>query len=693
LNYLDFELEIGAGRGRVYPVFVIHSPGGEAHEFIQFPFDEQQLENQLQALQDALLRSGGKRRKIVSPEEQTIQNFGRALFDALFIGGVQICYVVSQREAFYQGKGLRIKLRIQSPELASLPWEFLYDKRQDAYICLSSNTPIVRYLELSQPSQPLTVTPPLSILGMIANPKDLPQLDIEHEKYRIEKSTEMLRNKGLVNLTWLPGRTWQHLQRAMRNGTWHIFHFIGHGGFDTQADEGLISLEDDEGNARNLTATELRRLLADHRSLRLLVLNSCDGARGSKHDIFSSTAAILLQHSVSAVLAMQYEITDEAAIELSRVFYEALAEGLPVDEAVAEARKAISVETRNTLEWGTPVLYMRSPDGVLFDIPRMKDHHSTNTAIITPTYSPPPIDEQISEWMQIKASNSISTKRTYKSLITNFREVLYKHNLDLNSEDGVAISAIIQEWAGQAVRVTAILPKTYNLRISIIRGFYKFALRQHWMNTNPIEMVEMREDHTFYAAEPLKVEKVKNALDLIPRSTREGKRDYALLCILLTTGGHREEIANLRYGHIAKTENSIAITTWQKGGREMRHMLKKHTAQALLDYLTTVYSSNQWSPDAPIWLSFARNGSRGKAISNQTVSNICRKWLGTPKVEVTNRTYEAIKKEYGDKGIENIENLLGINAVDSIEDKLNSFFSSFEQAKAAWQKQSSSATE
>src|SRR5207253_631363 len=131
--------------------------------------------------------------------------------------------------------------------------------------------------ELSQPPQPLTVIPPLSILGMIANPKDLPQLDIEREKYRVEKSIEMMRNNGQVKLTWLPGRTWQHLQRAMRNGTWHIFHFIGHGGFDILADEGLISLEDDEGNARNLSATELRRLLADHRSLRLLVLNSCDG--------------------------------------------------------------------------------------------------------------------------------------------------------------------------------------------------------------------------------------------------------------------------------------------------------------------------------------------------------------------------------------------------------------------------------
>lgn len=39
-----------------------------------------------------------------------------------------------------------------------------------------------------------------------------------------------------------------------------------------------------------------------------------------------------------------------------------------MDAAVAEARIAVSVAMTNTIEWGTPVLYMRSPDGVLFDI-------------------------------------------------------------------------------------------------------------------------------------------------------------------------------------------------------------------------------------------------------------------------------------------------------------------------------------
>jgi hypothetical protein len=367
-EYLDFELEIGPGRGRQYPVAVIRSPAGEARGTMQFPFGELALQNRLQALQIALLRSGGKRRQRPLQEEQTVQDFGQTLFDALLAGEVRSRYDVSQERAAGQSKGLRLKLRIQAPELAALPWEFIYDSRQAEYVCLSRNTPVVRYLELPQPIQPLSVTAPLRIFGMIASPRDLPALDVESERQRVERAIQDLRGRSLVDLEWLPGQTWRDLQRAMRGGPWHIFHFIGHGGFDPNTDEGLIVLLDDDGLRFDLRATELGRLLANHGCLRLVLLNSCEGARGSKRDIFSSTAAILVRRGIPAVLAMQYEITDQAAIEFARAFYESLADGLPVDAAVAEARVAVSVAVTNTMEWGTPVLNMRAPDGRIFDV-------------------------------------------------------------------------------------------------------------------------------------------------------------------------------------------------------------------------------------------------------------------------------------------------------------------------------------
>ncbi|MBN2394269.1 MAG: SUMF1/EgtB/PvdO family nonheme iron enzyme, partial [Anaerolineae bacterium] len=354
--------------GPEYPVTVLRSPAGEARERAEFPFGELELENRLQALQIALLRTGSVLRQVLTPEEQAVQAFGCALFEMLLCGEVRSRYDVSLREAAAQGKGLRIKLRVLPPELAVLPWEFIYDPRNAEYVCLSRNTPLVRYLELPQSVQPLRTELPLRILGMAVSPEGLPPLDIAQEKQRVETALEGLRATGLVTLNWLEGQTWRDLQRGMRHGPWHFFHFIGHGGFSRTMDEGFVALADESGEAHHLSATQLGRLLADHRDLRLALLNACEGARGSTQDIFSATAAILIRRGLPAVLAMQYPITDRAAIEFSRTFYEALADGLAVDTATTEARQAISYVAPHSVEWGIPVLYMRATDGVLFDV-------------------------------------------------------------------------------------------------------------------------------------------------------------------------------------------------------------------------------------------------------------------------------------------------------------------------------------
>jgi hypothetical protein len=217
MEYLDFELEIGAGRGRSYPVAVLRSPGGEADATMHFPFTRPELATHLATLETALLRSAQARparRKFVPLHEQPVQAFGRALFDALLVGEVRSRYDVARAEAARQQKGLRLKLRIDPPELATLPWEYLYDARQGEYLCLSHNTPLVRYLEVGQPVQALAVAPPLRVLGLVVSPADpeLDQLDVAHEQQRVAAALEPLMRRGLVELTWLPGRTHRDLQ-------------------------------------------------------------------------------------------------------------------------------------------------------------------------------------------------------------------------------------------------------------------------------------------------------------------------------------------------------------------------------------------------------------------------------------------------------------------------------------------------
>jgi formylglycine-generating enzyme required for sulfatase activity len=391
MDYLDFAIEVHTQSDSHYSV-AVRSPAGEARTTAPFPFTDAALESHLLKLENAILRSAGRRRKAPTPEEEAVQSFGRDLFGFLLRDELLSRFRACQQLAHDQQKGVRIKLSVTPPALAGLPWEFLYDPARRDYLCLDANTPLVRYPELPLTIQPLPVTPPLRILGLCVDASDLTRLDVTEEKARMASAVETLQAQGLVELTWLDGQTADDLQRAMRRGPWHILHFIGHGSFDQGREEGLIHLADATGKAAPLYATQLARLLARQRhDLRLVLLNACEGARGGRLDLFAGTAATLVGSGIPAVLAMQYEITDDAAIAFARTFYEALADNLPVDTAVADARNAMTLRNRFSLEWGTPVLYLRAPDGRLFDLAAT----ATATPAKTPAPTqpdPPPVD-------------------------------------------------------------------------------------------------------------------------------------------------------------------------------------------------------------------------------------------------------------------------------------------------------------
>lgn len=242
----------------------------------------------------------------------------------------------------------------------------MYDAGEDDYVCLS--TPLIRYPPVLEPQRPLQVTPPLRVLGMVARPGDQQTLAVADEQRRLRQALTELERAGRVELGWVAGQTWRELRDAMRHGPWHIFHFIGHGGFDAAAGEGTLALADDGGRTYALHAGGLAMLLRGHPSLRLVLLNACDTGQASALDPFSSVAGALMRRGIPAVLAMQFEITDPAAIEFSRTFYEMVAAQLPVDVAVTQARQAVQLALPGTLEWGTPVLYLRSPAGYVFDL-------------------------------------------------------------------------------------------------------------------------------------------------------------------------------------------------------------------------------------------------------------------------------------------------------------------------------------
>jgi len=311
---------------------------------------------------------------------EAARELGGSLFEALFTGAVRDCYTRSVDQVMRdEGSGLRLRLRLQDvPELADLPWEFLRDAGQGRFLAQSAQTPLVRYMEMAQGVRPFATALPLRILVMISAPVDVPALDLARERTRLEEALEPLRKRNKVEVTWLEDATLLALMRQLRNETYHIFQFVGHGAFDPKQEVGLLILEGEGERAVPVEADKIGAFLRDHASLRLAVLNSCEGARNSRTDPFAGVATNLVRLGIPAVVAMQFEISDEAAITFSSEFYAALVDGLPVDAAVAEARKAMYATS--DVEWATPVLYMRSSNGVLFQLEGKRDSTAERAA-------------------------------------------------------------------------------------------------------------------------------------------------------------------------------------------------------------------------------------------------------------------------------------------------------------------------
>ena len=293
-------------------------------------------------------------------------------------GDVAGRYRASVALAAERGQGLRVVLRVDNPALAGLPWEAMYDGTAGAYVCRRDQ--LVRYIPVALAAPPLTVQPPLRILGVVSSPRGFAPLDVEREQEKLARALARPRSEGLVDVRWAPEATWATLQDLLLGGEWHAVHFIGHGDFDIERDEGVLALTRDDGRADLVEAARLVDLLHEARPMpRLVVLNSCSGAAARVNDLFAGTAAALVRGGVSAVAAMQYPISDAAAVAFARGFYTAIAYGRGVDDATSSGRVAILGTRAQTLEWVTPVMYLRGRDSRLFIMPPPSPGHTAAT--------------------------------------------------------------------------------------------------------------------------------------------------------------------------------------------------------------------------------------------------------------------------------------------------------------------------
>lgn len=371
MEYRNFDINFLADSNPDQFIVSVRGPGGEGNLTFKLPFNTTELENHVLRLSQLISRSGVRKIQLQPRRQRIPQEIGEQLYKALFRGDVLTAYTNSLSK-LSEDEGLRIVLRHKdTPFLSNVPWEFLHNGRN--FLSLDYTTPIVRYADMPE-GEPLTQTVyPLRILVTISNP--FGDLDTETEKQKVEKALHDLIADQKVYIDYTPDGTLTGLRKSLESSerlgnSFHIWHFIGHGVFHERDKEGYLAFEKSKsGGERKVSADELNNIFVNYkRKLRLIVLNSCEGARGDQYDPFASIAMSLVALSGPSVIGMQFEFTDGAAAIFSEKFYESIAEEQRIETAITAARQAIHSSDEYSFEWATPVLYTRSHTGRLFEI-------------------------------------------------------------------------------------------------------------------------------------------------------------------------------------------------------------------------------------------------------------------------------------------------------------------------------------
>lgn len=380
MDYNDFTLRLRDLEDGQFQVEVLHSPVGEMNQPTVVAYEPARLTRWLNKLEF---------KGIQQPE---LIALGEALAD-LLLPNEPRQMLLRSLAALPDGSGLRLRLVINEPELANLPWEYVYlyptsageaiEKNLDGFLVLDPRLSIVRHEALDAKPGAVGATQPLRLVVGLATPTDQAPLDLEKERRTIDDAlaeVNEIQHKVVDHMT-VPA-----FEQAVQGA--HIFHFAGHGTFSQQAsgaegtrdlklistqDEdgrrtlegaGLLAFENGEGKTHLFPADKVAQNLV---SVRLAVLGACESGRRDNVNVWSGIAPALMRNGVPAVVAMQYEVYDKSAIAFSRRFYQAISVGLSLDEAVTQGRLAVlNLDAPFDLDFGVSVLYMRAPDGMIF---------------------------------------------------------------------------------------------------------------------------------------------------------------------------------------------------------------------------------------------------------------------------------------------------------------------------------------
>ena len=230
LRYDDFRVTLTPRADGGYDAVGVGADGIDHRGTLRLPFDDAGLERAVLRVAGSAARGPTRDVGGDAPPDINAEVLGAALAGALLAADVALGYDAARDRASAAGRGLRLTLSLgAAPALHSVPWELLY--RPPTFLANQRQTPVVRHLDVDRLPDPPAVDGPVRILGVVANPPDTAPLDVAAEQARVERAIAGVVELGRVELDWLSPATPRRLREVLRDGTYHVLHYVGHGDF------------------------------------------------------------------------------------------------------------------------------------------------------------------------------------------------------------------------------------------------------------------------------------------------------------------------------------------------------------------------------------------------------------------------------------------------------------------------------
>lgn len=292
------------------------------------------------------------------------QQMGSRLFERLFAQDWNAYFDEAQGYARADGRVLQVNICAENhPQTDEIPWELMYDARENRYIGCEQQSIIIRRTEQFH-SQARSIAEPGEPIRLTLAESNIWEQSGTHGDEEIREIQTLLKKRlpGRVHFTVLQNASWSELEEhLLQTQSPHVLHLIAHG------DESGILFRD--GNdTRRIAYRAIHNTLADAKGLRLAIFNVCNSNKILLRRRVDMPPQLPSATGIWAVIAPRATISPRGAFEFATSLYRILSTGRTLSQAVGYTRSSAIDQTRlvkgsevhELPEWSIPMIYEAS---------------------------------------------------------------------------------------------------------------------------------------------------------------------------------------------------------------------------------------------------------------------------------------------------------------------------------------------